>query len=81
MVGHACAKLRLLIGFFPVCAAQLTHLRILRLRRCMQLNDHCLSLVGQITQSPLEYLDVSECPRITANGITALTELKSVTYS
>ncbi|VDL19744.1 unnamed protein product [Hymenolepis diminuta] len=57
---------------------ELTHLRMLRLRRCLHLNDHGLSLVGQITQSPLEYLDISECPKITANGITALTELKSL---
>ncbi|VDD79345.1 unnamed protein product [Mesocestoides corti] len=57
---------------------QLTHLKILRLRRCLYLNDHCLSLVGQITESPLEYLDISECHRITANGITTLTELKSL---
>nr|CDS22511.1 ATP synthase subunit s protein [Echinococcus granulosus] len=57
---------------------RLTHLKVLRLRRCLYLNDHCLSLVGQITQSPLEYLDISECPRISANGITTLTELKSL---
>ncbi|KAL5963126.1 Distal membrane-arm assembly complex protein 2 [Taenia solium] len=57
---------------------RLTHLKMLRLRRCIYLNDHCLSLVGQITQSPLEYLDISECPRITANGITTLTELKNL---
>ncbi|VDO11219.1 unnamed protein product [Rodentolepis nana] len=55
---------------------ELTHLRMLRLRRCLHLNDHGLSLVGQITLSPLEYLDISECPKITANGITTLTELK-----
>ncbi|KAL5112684.1 Distal membrane-arm assembly complex protein 2 [Taenia crassiceps] len=57
---------------------RLTHLKMLRLRRCIYLNDHCLSLVGQITQSQLEYLDISECPRITANGLTTLTELKSL---
>ncbi|VDM33409.1 unnamed protein product [Hydatigera taeniaeformis] len=57
---------------------RLTCLKMLRLRRCLYLNDHCLSLVGQITQSPLEYLDISECPRISANGVTALTELKSL---
>ncbi|VDL97483.1 unnamed protein product [Schistocephalus solidus] len=58
--------------------AELTELRYLRLRRCVHVDDHCLSLVGLVTKSPLQLLDLSECPRITANGITALTELKSL---
>ncbi|KAM7541035.1 hypothetical protein Aperf_G00000047093 [Anoplocephala perfoliata] len=57
---------------------ELTHLRMLRLRRCLHLNDYGLSLVGQITQSPLEYLDISECPKISANGIATLTELRNL---
>ncbi|KAL7061614.1 hypothetical protein AAHC03_013 [Spirometra sp. Aus1] len=58
--------------------SELTELRYLRLRRCVHVDDHCLSLVGLVTKSPLQLLDISECPRITANGITALTELKSL---
>ncbi|VDN21036.1 unnamed protein product, partial [Dibothriocephalus latus] len=39
--------------------SELTELRYLRLRRCVHVNDHCLSLVGLITKSPLQLLDIN----------------------
>ncbi|CAH8610704.1 unnamed protein product [Dicrocoelium dendriticum] len=57
---------------------QLTELRNLRLRRCMHVNDFCLSRVGRITG--LTLLDIGECPRLTAKGLASLTQLKSLRH-
>uniref|UniRef100_A0A183B709 ATP synthase subunit s, mitochondrial n=1 Tax=Echinostoma caproni TaxID=27848 RepID=A0A183B709_9TREM len=51
-------------------------LRYLRLRRCVHVDDHCLSRVGRI--STLQLLDVGECPRLTSKGIATLSQLKNL---
>lgn len=54
----------------------LSELRVLRLRRCVHVDDFCLSRVGRITT--LQLLDVSECPRLTSKGLATLTQLKNL---
>nr|CAH8838966.1 unnamed protein product [Trichobilharzia regenti] len=54
----------------------LTHLQYLRLRRCVHLDDFCLSRVGRI--KGLQFLDVSECPSLTSKGLATLGQLKDL---
>ncbi|CAH8838763.1 unnamed protein product [Trichobilharzia szidati] len=54
----------------------LTHLQYLRMRRCVYLDDFCLSRVGRI--KGLQFLDVSECPSLTSKGLATLAQLKDL---
>lgn len=57
---------------------QLTELHILRLRRCLHVDDFCLSRVGRI--AGLNLLDIGECPRLTTKGLASLAQLKSLRH-
>ncbi|CAH8505313.1 unnamed protein product [Schistosoma bovis] len=54
----------------------LTHLRYLKMKRCIHLDDFCLSRIGRI--KGLQFLDVSECPTITSKGLATLAHLKAL---
>lgn len=54
----------------------LTHLRYLKMKRCVHLDDFCLSRIGRI--KGLQFLDVSECPTITSKGLATLAQLKAL---
>ncbi|KAG5451405.1 Distal membrane-arm assembly complex protein 2 [Clonorchis sinensis] len=58
--------------------SQLRDLRQLRLRRCIHVDDFCMSRVGRIAN--LELLDVSECPRVTSKGLATLAQLKNLRH-
>ncbi|KER19972.1 hypothetical protein X801_02391 [Opisthorchis viverrini] len=57
---------------------QLRELRQLRVRRCIYVDDFCMSRVGRIAN--LELLDVSECPRVTSKGLATLAQLKNLRH-
>ncbi|KAF6768793.1 Arginyl tRNA synthetase [Paragonimus kellicotti] len=57
---------------------QLRELQFLRLRRCLHVDDFCMSRVGRI--SSLMLLDVGECPRLTSKGLATLTQLKNLRH-
>ncbi|CAH8506266.1 unnamed protein product [Heterobilharzia americana] len=54
----------------------LTHLQYLRMRRCTDLDDFCLSRIGRI--KGLQFLDISECPSLTSKGLATLAQLKEL---
>ncbi|VEL21982.1 unnamed protein product [Protopolystoma xenopodis] len=45
---------------------------------CGYVDDFCLSRVGRIAS--LSFLDLSECPKITANGLASLSHLRNLRY-
>lgn len=57
---------------------QLTELRFLRLKRCVHVDDFCMSRVGRIAN--LQLLDVGECPRVTSKGLAALSQSKNLRH-
>ncbi|CAH8486446.1 unnamed protein product [Schistosoma turkestanicum] len=54
----------------------LTHLRYLKMKRCLHLDDFCMSRIGRI--KGLQFLDVSECASLTSKGLATLAQLKDL---
>ncbi|CAL8086734.1 unnamed protein product [Calicophoron daubneyi] len=55
---------------------ELKNLRNMRLRRCVHVDDFCLSRVARVES--LQLLDIGECPRMTSKGVAALAQLKNL---
>ncbi|KHN78647.1 ATP synthase subunit s-like protein [Toxocara canis] len=65
-------------GFDNLC--ELEHLRMLRLAGCQYADDWMMGRIGTMFSRSLEMLDLSDCDRITAKGLTGLRSLKKLRY-
>ncbi|KFD45744.1 hypothetical protein M513_13384 [Trichuris suis] len=59
--------------------ADLEQLRFLSLRGCKFINDFCMSQMRQFEGS-LEFLDLSDCKKVSADGLSALSCLKKLKF-
>ncbi|KHJ46900.1 zinc finger, C2H2 type [Trichuris suis] len=60
-------------------SADLEQLRFLSLRGCKFINDFCMSQMRQFEGS-LEFLDLSDCKKVSADGLSALSCLKKLKF-